>query len=321
MSLAGITLRDLEYVVAIADEGSFVAAARRCAVSQPSLSAQVRKVEAWAGGAIFERTPRRVMITAQGRRFVEQARIVLRESQVLQEIGAGDGVPFGGVLRLSAIATLGPYLFPHVLGPLRRAFPGLTIILGEGVTRRLIEELQAGDLDAILISTPIVGPGFTVDPLFREPFYIAGPQEQSPSGPAETFWQDLDPDRRLVLEDGHCLREQALAMCGDDGRRERHGTSLETLKYMVAAGEGATLVPALAVTRIDGVVYAAPGSVAFSREIALVWRTSDRRAVHFRHFAASLRRIANEQLATPTKDAPVPIAVELEPERSHPLAG
>jgi LysR family transcriptional regulator, hydrogen peroxide-inducible genes activator len=131
MTLSGLSLRDLEYVVAVADKGSFVAAARQCNVSQPSLSSQVRKVEAWANGEIFERTSRRVMLTSRGSQFVEQARRVLDEARLLTQIAGARDRPFGGKLRLFAISTLGPYFFPKALSALKKRLPDVTLVLRE----------------------------------------------------------------------------------------------------------------------------------------------------------------------------------------------
>lgn len=291
MAFSGISLRDLEYVVAVADRGSFVAAAEQCRVSQPSLSAQVRKIETWLGTALFERTTRRVMITATGRRFIEQARVVLEEAGKLALVAQPAGRPFGGTLRLSAIATTGPYFFPRMLGELRRCYPDLTMVLGEGLTEALVTSLRAGDLDAVLLSTPFTDPSLAFAAIYREPFLLACPAGFGGDNPAEDLWTSLPAAERLLLGEGHCLRHQTLALCSDVGLRDRHGTSLETLKYMIAAGEGCTLMPALAAKEGAGVRYAPLPSPGYSREIALAWRRSDPRTDDYRDLAASLRTI------------------------------
>lgn len=296
MAFSGISLRDLEYVVAVADRGSFVAAAEQCRVSQPSLSAQVRKIEAWLGTAIFERTTRRVMITATGRRFVEQARVVLDEASKLALVTQPPDRPFGGTLRLSAIATAGPYFFPRVLGELRGRYPDLTMVLGEGLTEALVASLQAGHLDTVLLSSPFSDPSLAFSPIFREPFLLACPTDFGGDRAAEELWTGLPAAERLLLEEGHCLRHQALALCSDVGQRERHGTSLETLKYMVAAREGCTLMPALAARESAGIRYAPLPSPAYSRDIALAWRRSDPRADEYRTLAARLRAIVTTHI-------------------------
>ena len=281
MSFSGLSLRDLEYVVAVADHGGFKRAAEHCRVAQPSLSAQVRKLESWIGLAIFERTTRRVLITPEGQAFIEQARRVLNEARLLFTIAQRSDKPFGGSLRLAAIATLGPYLFPRILAPLRKEYPKLGLVLSEGLTRDLVPQLIDGDIDAVLLSLPHSDLAITIVPLFSEPFLLACPAGHPASQKGGPTWDKLDPDQRLLLEEGHCLREQALAACFGAGRTHRHGTSLETLKYMVAAGEGCTLVPALAVAARDAVLYSPLPSTAYSRTIGLAWRKSDLRYAEF----------------------------------------
>ena len=296
MSLAGLSLRDLEYVVAIADRMSFVRAAEHCNVSQPSLSAQVRKIEAWAGAPIFERTSRRVILTVPGELFVDQARRVLAQASLLR-LGAHDQArPFGGRLRLSAIATLGPYYFPRVLPGLRRAHPELALVLGEGATADLLGQLRQGDLDAVVIATPLTEEALTDLPLFREPFVMACPEGHQAISLDGLGWETLEPGQRLLLGEGHCLRDQALAACGEVEVNSRHATSLETLKYMVAAGEGCTLIPALAVTDTPGVRYLEPSHPGYGRDVALAWRRSDPRTADFHALAKLLRAIDHPSL-------------------------
>jgi LysR family hydrogen peroxide-inducible transcriptional activator len=295
MKLPPISLRDLEYVIAVGELKCFSAAAEKCAVSQPSLSAQVRKIEEWAGIKLFERTTRRVIVTEVGQRFIEHAQRVLAEVRELAVAAEPVRRPFGGTLRLSAIATLGPYFFPRVLGHLKSTYPDLAIVLGEGKTADLLLRLRDGTLDAVLLSPPFEDDAFESISIFREPFLVAG-AEGNEGEKAEKVWLSLPANRRLVLEEGHCLRHQALARCSEGGRQDRHGTSLETLKYMVAAGEGYTLVPMLAATNFEGVCYSEPSSDAFSREIILVWRKSDTRGQQYGELAESLRSYVREKL-------------------------
>ncbi|VIO76409.1 Hydrogen peroxide-inducible genes activator [Bradyrhizobium ivorense] len=293
MNLSGMSLRDLEYVVAIADHGSFVRAAEHCRVAQPSLSAQVRKLEAWLGIAIFERTTRRVIVTTEGRAFVEQARRVLAEARRLLTMAQHADEPFGGSLRLAAISTLGPYLFPRILQGLRRRYPKLGLILSEGLTSELVSKLIDGDLDAVLLSLPLNDPALATVALFSEPFLLACPKGHPASRKSGPTWEGLDAQDRLLLEEGHCLREQALAGCSAPDRSNRLATSLETLKYMVAAGEGCTLVPALAVSERDAVVYSRLRGTNYSRKVGLAWRRSDPRGSEFSTLAERLRQIAS----------------------------
>jgi LysR family hydrogen peroxide-inducible transcriptional activator len=275
--------------------GSFSAAAARCAVSQPSLSAQVRKIEAWAGAKLFERTIWRVLVTDTGRAFIAQAKRVLSEAAQLAETLQPVARPFGGTLRLSAIATFGPYFFPRIVGTLKTRYPDVSVMLGEAMTEDLVARLRQGSLDAILISPPILDDSLEKAVILREPFMVAGPDLDT-DDVAERVWRHLPPSQRLVLEEGHCLRHQALAMCAGIGQQDRYGTSLETLKYMVAAGEGYTLVPRLAANDFEGIRYSAPSSDHFSREIALAWRKSDARSPQYQALAGVLRAFVRDNL-------------------------
>ena len=306
MSLIGLSLRDLEYVVAVADNGSFVAAAERCNVSQPSLSAQIRKVEAWAKGPIFERTSRRVMLTPKGSLFVAQARRVLEEAQLLSQMCRVADKPFGGALRLFAISTLGPYFFPKTLGALKERFADVAFLLREDLTAVLLGLLRAGECDCVLMSLPVEEAAFDFEPIFREPFMLASPLACAFSRAPDEVWRTLPSDERLLLHEGHCLRHQALAFCSDVGSKDRHSTSLETLKYMVAAGEGYTLVPALATETGPGVYFSPLPTPEFARDIVIVWRRRDSRADEFRFLAAALRDIAARALPHVQALAPAP---------------
>ncbi|WP_267355375.1 MULTISPECIES: LysR substrate-binding domain-containing protein [unclassified Methylobacterium] len=294
MNLSGLSLRDLEYVIAVADEGHFSRAAERCNISQPTLSVQIRKLETALGVVLFERSKRRILLTEAGQVIVRQARVVLVEAQRLLAFASeGRGSPLTGRLILAAIQTLGPYLFPLVLRPLREEYPLLTLSLRESRTADIVEGLRDGRIDAALVSLPVPQHGLTASPLFIEPFWLACPAEHALArGGALSATEIAGPDL-LLLDEGNCLRDQAIAACGAGSSIGRHATSLETLRSMVAAGAGYTLLPALAVpagpdpsglivTRafdLDG-----PG-----RTIALVWRTSDPRAPGLSSLAAFFR--------------------------------
>ncbi|WP_375459119.1 LysR substrate-binding domain-containing protein [uncultured Enterovirga sp.] len=294
MNTAGLSLRDLEYVVAIEEERHFGRAATRCNVSQPALSAQIRKLEGSLGLALFERTSRRVLATAGGEAVARQARRVLAEAHRLLEIArAGQGSGFAGRLALAAIQTLGPYLFPLVLRRLRATFPDLALNLSEGRTAELLESLREGRLDAALLSLPIEAGGLAVAPLFLEPFWLACPADHALARADRLEPAQLAGPGLLLLDEGNCLRDQALAACGA-AQAGRHATSLETLRSMVAAGAGYTLLPRLAAR--DG---ADPSGLLVCRPfperepgrvVALVWRASDPRQEGFGALAAFFRR-------------------------------
>ena len=308
MNLAGLSLRDLEYVVALAEEHHFGRAAERCNVSQPTLSVQVRKLEEGLGIALFERGNRRVMTTPAGQAIVRQARTVLSEAQRLLVLASeGRGAPLTGRLVLAAIQTLGPYFFPLVLRSLRQEFPLLSLALNEARTAEILEGLRDGRIDAALVSLPLPTSGLTVSPLFIEPFLLACPADHALARGGALRAIDVAGPDLLLLDEGNCLRDQTVAACGAGNAAGRHATSLETLRSMVAAGAGYTLLPALAVpsgpdpsgltvTRsfdVDG-----PG-----RTIALAWRSSDPRAAGLSHLAAFFRAHAPASTSACPDDA------------------
>ena len=244
-----MTLQDLRYLVTLAETRNFARAAEACYVSQPTLSTQIKKLEDELGLTLFERTNKRVMPTSAGSGLIVQARIVLEEAEKLQQMAQQALDPMAGTLRLGVIPTLGPYLLPHLVPQLRKDYPQLRLYLREELTASLIERLRAGSLDAILVALPIQTDGLELIELFREPFVMALPKDSPLAGKAEVMETDLMGVPLLLLEDGHCLRDQALAVCGlpqPRGTEDFRGSSLETLRQMVAAGVGCTLLPALA---------------------------------------------------------------------------
>jgi LysR family hydrogen peroxide-inducible transcriptional activator len=295
-NLGGLSLRDLEYVVAVADLGNFMRAAERCHVTQPSLSVQIRRMESRLGTVIFERTTRKILVTEQGARLVDQMRKILVEGRRLLDMALRPDRAFGGTLRLSAIATLGPYYFPHVLGDIQKAFPEVSLELGEGKTDDLVQALLRGELDVVLMSAPVTDTQVSCVAIFQEPFRLACRDDHPAIHETGDLWALLKPRERLLLEEGHCLRDQALAACDDVAPDQRQGTSLETLRYMVAAGEGCTLMPQLATTEVKGMRYL-PLPDDFARTIVLAWRKSDPRADDFRALARTLRLAKHPRLA------------------------
>ncbi|NNM74933.1 LysR substrate-binding domain-containing protein [Enterovirga aerilata] len=298
MNIAALSLRDLEYVVAVSEERHFGRAAERCNVSQPSLSAQIRRLEEALGLTLFERTSRKVLPTARGEAVARQARAVLAEAQKLLVIAQEGRDALSGRLVLGAIQTLGPYLFPRVLRQMRQLFPDLALTLSEGRTAELLEALREGRLDAVLLSPPIDEMGLTVTPLFSEPFLLSCPADHPLARSPELRADALGGPELLLLEEGNCLRDQALAACAAGPHAGRHATSLETLRSMVAAGAGYTLMPRLAApegTDRTGLVVSRPfpeGGPA--RPIALVWRATDPRRASLEQFAAFFRENAPE---------------------------
>lgn len=294
MDLTAITFTELRYVVAVADTGHFGRAAERCHVSQPTLSTQVKKLEATLGVQLFERAARRVRPTAAGERIVARARVVLDEVRALGDLARGQAEPLTGALRLGVIPTLGPYLLPWLVSPLQAKFPHLRLVIRESMTAVLLEELVQHRLDAALMALPATAPGLASEPLFDEPFHVLAPARHALAARKQVREQDLRGERVLLLTEGHCLREQALAICGDDGARDDdfRATSLETLRHLVAAGLGCTLLPALALGSLAATktVVARPfRSPAPYRRIGLVWRRSFPDAAGLRLLAAFIR--------------------------------
>lgn len=289
MSLAGLSLRDLEYVVAVADCGHFGRAAMQCHVSQPALSAQIRRLEDMLGIVLFERTRRGVLVTPQGAEVVERARQLIAEAWELlaSARGAVDGLT--GPVRLGVIPTVGPYVLPYVLKPLRDAFPEMQIVLSEGRTADLLDGLLTGRLDAMLACGPQDALGLRVEPLFFEPFMIAHSPRCEPVWPLDRMGQAL-----VLLEEGHCLRGQTLDACGPAiPKAVRHATGLDLLRHMVAAGEGISLMPALAAKalgEIEGLLTYTPAPAEAGRQVIFASRASDPRGRHFARFADLMRR-------------------------------
>lgn len=278
-----MTLQELRYLVALADEGHFARAAERCHVGQPTLSTQLKKLEDFLGVPLFERGKRIVIPTPVGEEIIAQARIVLEEAGKLRQLADQGQNPMSGPLRLGIIPTLGPYLLPHLLPIIHSVYPQLRLLLREDLTRNLLSRLRAGKLDVLLLALPIRKDGLETAPLFEEPFLVALPADHPLTGQAQIQHDQLRSQCVLLLEEGHCLREQALDICGtsdSDTGEEFKATSLETLRQMVATGAGCTLLPMLAAQPTSGMpiksmIETRPfGEPAPSRIIGLVWRRS-----------------------------------------------
>ena len=304
-----MNLRDLKYLVALADHRHFGRAAEASFVSQPTLSTQIRKLEEELGVALVERAPRRVMLTPVGVDIAERARKVIADVEQMGEIARRSMDPEAGTVRLGLFPTLAPYLLPHALPGIRRKFPRLELLLVEEKTDQVLARLRDGRLDAGILALPLHDEQLHLEPLFDEPFVLAVPRAHALASRASVPVSELDDRHLLLLEEGHCLRDQALEVCRLAGADERDGfraTSLETLRQMVAAGVGITLLPVLAVQPpvppspdIALVPFRRP---APHREIAMVWRRSSAMDGFLRKLAAEFRRLPAELL----KPAPGP---------------
>lgn len=289
------TLRQLQYVVAVADSRSFRRAAELCAVSQPSLSAQIAQLEDVIGVRLFERDRRRVLLTAAGEILVAQARRVLAEADEWMDATARLGDPLNGRLRIGVIPTISPYLLPEMAPALRRIFPKLQVAWVEDKTAVLVRDIAAGKLDAAVVALEADLGDVEHAVVGYDPFILATPRRH-PLGTASTpaTLRELDGAEVLLLDDGHCFREQVLALCAHTGGREREfrATSLSTLVQMVAGGAGVTLLPSIAVGtenrrgELEIRRFAAPVP---GRTIVLIWRGRSPIAAALKRLAEAMR--------------------------------
>jgi len=247
-----VNLRDLKYLVAVADTHHFGQAAEQCFVSQPTLSGQIKKLEEELGVILFERTKRSVETTQPGEAIVAQAMQVLEQADALQQLAQSHQDPLRGALRMGAIPTLSPYLMPLILKPLKKRYPQIKLVLSEELTDTLLSRLGKHEIDAALVATPVEDPNFETVPLFDEPFWLVHPRSHPLSKKKKIMQADLDGTDLLLLAEGHCLVEQAMEVCHMHERSvqgdmaDLRAASLETLLQMVVAGYGTTLLPALA---------------------------------------------------------------------------
>lgn len=310
-----MNLRDLRYLVAVADHRHFGRAAEACFVSQPTLSTQIKKLEEELGVELVERNPRRIMLTAVGEQVVDRARDVLREADSIAEIARRAVDPGSGTLRLGLFPTLGPYLLPHVVPAIHRRYPQLELLLVEEKTEEVLRQLRAGLLDAAILAMPADDGQLHEEPLFEEVFVLAVPADHVLAGSDEPVPAGvLNGERVLLLDEGHCLRDQALSVCSTAGASERSGfraTSLETLRQMVAAGVGMTLLPRLAVSppvpASEDVAIRPFAAPAPSRRIAMYWRATSPFRTLLPELAALFRSLP-AGLVTPLEAPPEPAA-------------
>ena len=273
-----MNLQEMRYIVALDDTRHFGQAARACFISQPTLSSQIKKLEEFLGVTLFDRSLKNVTPTSIGREIIASARLIVRESNHIMELAQGSLNPMGRDVRLGVIPTLGPYFLPRILPWLHDTFPSLKLMLREQMTPHLLADLGNGRLDAGLLVLPLKDPALESIPLFIEPFFAAVPADHALSKNARISINELAQAKLLLLEEGHCLRDQALDICQLERpeNEEMRATSLETLRQMVALGYGVTLIPALAAdtpldyrNRIRIIPLDAAGA---SRTVGLVWR-------------------------------------------------
>lgn len=292
-----MNLRDLDYVVALADLGHFGDAAQRCNVSQPTLSMQIRKLEEELGVALFERGAKGAVPTPAGTAVIAQARAVLAEVAKLREVAKATNEPLAGSLRLGVIPTSGPYLLPNLLPALKRRWPRLRLQLKEAMTAKLLEQLHRSELDAVILSPPIDERGLAMADLGEEPLMIALPPEHRLARQPELRAEELAGETVLMLEAGHCLLEQSSTLSRALDMRphdEVQAASVESLRQMVSIGLGCAIIPAFA----GRGPFAAGSSIALrplsdraaSRRLALAWRRAWPRPDAMHDLAETLRQ-------------------------------
>jgi len=301
-----MNLRDLQYLVALADHRHFGRAAAASFVSQPTLSTQIRKLEDELGVALVERAPRKVMLTPVGRDIAERARRVLADVEGLKESARRTRDPEAGSVRLGIFPTLGPYLLPHVVPRVRERFPRLELLLVEEKTEVILRQLREGRLDAGVLALPVHDESLHVEFLFEEPFVLATPSGHPLARRSRLALRDLANEHLLLLDDGHCLRDQALDVCTLAGAGEHAGfraTSLETLRQMVAANVGITLLPALSVkppvAHSDDIHLLRFGDPQPSRRIGMVWRRSSAMAGFLHKLAGVFHALPKSLFGSP----------------------
>ena len=274
-----MNIRDLTYLIAVAEEKHFGNAAKRCFVSQPTLSAQLKKLEEELGVQLFERSNRQVLVTPIGEDICRQARDILNDIEQLKRSAKAATDPLSGTLHLGIIPTLAPYLLPLIIAPLKNQLPDLELLLREEQTHVIVNKLSKGELDAIILALPIDDNQFVCEELFDETFFVAMPADHPLNKHKEIKLSQLKNETLLLLEDGHCLRDQALDVCKISDIKEKPGfkaTSLETLRHMVSVGIGITLLPELSIRHLDKrqklmAVKPFTNPEPF-RRIALLWR-------------------------------------------------
>lgn len=288
-----IKIRDLQYLDAVAKHGHFGRAAEACFVSQPTLSGQIMKLEDQLGLSLFERHRKKVMLTPAGEELLGRARQVLRSAEDFEETAKALSDPLSGDLHVGLIPTVAPYLLPHIMANLGTSLPNINFYLHENQTDVLMQQLDEGKLDVLILSWLNTMQGVERYTLFKERLVLASPVKHPLAQSKSLTLKDLNGQWVLTLEDGHCLRDEALDYCFSAGAKEDtrfQATSLETLRYMVASGMGITLIPELAIKDGEhGLRYTHFNAPAPSREICLLVRPNYSRMECVRAVVSSIR--------------------------------
>ena len=291
--MINITIRQLRYFDALARHGHFGRAADACSISQPALSVQIRELEETLGSTLFERLPRQVRLTTLGREFLKRAQDILRAVDELGDLVRAAQDQWVGQLRIGVIPTIAPYLLPSIVEQLTQSFSGVEIHVRETMTSNLIKELNEGRIDTAILALPISEPGLTEVALFEENFVLVRPKaDRNKPVPNREMLQEL---RLLLLEEGHCFRDQALSFCSVQPNQPREtldGSSLSTLVQLVGAGLGVTLVPEMAIpveTRSAHVSLARFSDPQPTRTIGMLWRDTSPLAPQYHRIADIVR--------------------------------
>lgn len=299
-----MNIRDLQYFVAVAELGHFGQAAARCCVSQPTLSGQIKKLEAELGVTLLERTRRRVMLTDTGDQIAQSARRILREVDTIHDMAESRHDPLAGKFRLGAFPTLATYIFPQLVMKVKACLPGLRLILIEEKTAILIDKLKRGEIDAALLALPVDDNFLVSQPLFEDEFLLAVAPDHELATQKKIDQDALKDHRLLLLEEGHCLRDQALEVCQLNSMAEEEdfrATGLETLRQMVKAGTGITFMPRIAVQTDEADIRYIPfAGTPPMRTIGLVWRKTSVRQPVIDKFAEILSASRSRQRRGPT---------------------
>ena len=300
--MKNLTFKQLRYFEALSREGHFGRAAELCHVSQPALSVQVRTLESGLGAPLFERGPKGVRLTAFGDGFAARVRDILRAVDDLDDLARAARGGLSGHLRLGVIPTVAPYLLPGLMRRLHRGWPGLAIDIRETTTSFLLREIVEGRLDTAIVALPVSEPGLHEEPLHEEPFVLVrSADDRGAPMPGRAALREM---RLLLLEEGHCFRDQALSFCDMDRAHSTHGldaTSLSTLVQMVGAGMGVTLIPQMAVpveTRLADVAIGRFDPPAPSRSLGMIWRRTTPLGDQLTRMSATVRE-ALRQTAEP----------------------
>jgi LysR family hydrogen peroxide-inducible transcriptional activator len=278
-----MTLTELRYIVAVSQKNHFGKAAQACFVSQPTLSIAIKKLEEELGVRLFERSSKNeIRITEIGQQVINQAYIVLQEAQILTEIAQQGKDPLSGQFKLGVIYTIGPYLLPSLIPRLRKTAPNLKLIIEENFTANLFQSLKQGALDAIVISYPFDEPGIETAALYDEPFIVALPRNHEWKDREQIPPEDLASQDLMLLGAGHCFRDQVIKACPDcmsgdsELTRTLEGGSLETIRHMVAAGTGITVLPCTSIQhsqKNESLIITKPfAKPSPSRTVAIAWR-------------------------------------------------